>query len=104
MKDDSVSISKGIAIMLMVIVHARFSKYGDTLITMFHMPLFFFFSGYCFKERYLKETKEFVIKRFRGIYSPYVKWGLLFLAFHNICYSLNLYNGEYGYHGIVSYS
>ena len=27
MKDDSVSISKGIAIMLMVIVHARFSKY-----------------------------------------------------------------------------
>lgn len=40
-RNDSVSISKGIAIMTMVLAHAQFSKYGDTFITMFHMPLFF---------------------------------------------------------------
>ena len=87
----------------MVIVHARFSSYGDTFITMFHMPLFFFFSGYCFKEKYLKDVREFSIKRIKGIYTPYVKWGLFFLAFHNLFYYLNLYNSVYGYHGNVSY-
>ena len=102
-RDDSVSISKGIAIMMMVLAHAQFSQYGDHFFTLFHMPLFFYFSGYCFKEKYLDNAKEFVFKRIKGIYIPYVKWALLFLAFHNLFYYLNLYNSYYGYHGNVSY-
>ena len=46
MKDNSVSIAKGIAIILMVLAHTRFSEYGNYWINMFHMPLFFFFAGY----------------------------------------------------------
>ena len=53
MKDNSVSIAKGIAIILMVLAHTRFSEYGNYWINMFHMPLFFFFAGYCFKDKYL---------------------------------------------------
>lgn len=41
MKDNSVSIAKGIAIILMVLAHTRFSEYGNYWINMFHMPLFF---------------------------------------------------------------
>ena len=56
MRDHGVSIAKGIAIILMVLAHTRFSQYGGFYINMFHMPLFFFMSGYCFKEKYLDET------------------------------------------------
>lgn len=84
MKDNSVSIAKGIAIILMVLAHTRFSEYGNYWINMFHMPLFFFFAGYCFKDKYLEIPSDFVIKRFKGLYKPFVKWGLIFLVLHNL--------------------
>lgn len=102
MRDSSISISKGIAIMLMVLAHSRFSVWGNQYINMFHMPLFFFFAGYCFKEKYLHDARDFVFKRMKGLYKPYVKWSLLFLLFHNLFYHLNIYNGEYGFQGQVS--
>lgn len=102
MRDDSISIAKAIAIMLMVLAHTYFSQYGNQWINMFHMPLFFFFAGYCFKEKYISQPKEFVFKRFIGLYKPFVKWGLIFLLLHNIFFHLNIYNGEYGFHGVVS--
>ena len=101
-RDGSVSMSKGLAIILMVLVHARFSHYGDTFINMFHMPLFFFMSGYCFKETYLGDFLSFFKKRVKGAYLPYVIWGLVFLSLHNVFFHLNIYNGEYGFRGIAS--
>lgn len=70
---------------------------------MFHMPLFFFMSGYCFKETYLDDPKSFVMKRVKGIYLPYIKWSLVFLLFHNIFFYLNIYNDLYGFNGNVSH-
>ena len=102
MRDTSISISKGIAIMLMVLAHSRFSVWGNQYINMFHMPLFFFFAGYCFKEKYLHDARNFCFKRVKGLYKPYVKWSLLFLLFHNLFYHLNIYNDEYGFQGQVS--
>lgn len=49
MKDESVTIAKGIGIILMVIGHSGLDGYPTRLIYMFHMPLFFFLSGFCFK-------------------------------------------------------
>ena len=69
---------------------------------MFHMPLFFFFSGYCFKIAYLDNAVGFASKRIKGIYWPYVKWSILFLICHNLFFYLNIYNGEYGFRGTVS--
>lgn len=102
MRDKSISMTKGMAILLMVLVHARFSHYGDTFVNMFHMPLFFFLSGFCFKESYLDNIRIYVWKRIKGAYWPFVKWGLFFLLLHNLFYSLNFYNGEYGFRGGVS--
>ena len=70
---------------------------------MFHMPLFFFFAGYCFKEKYLLQPKVFLHKRVDGLYKPFVKWSVVFLLLHNVFYHLNIYNGEYGFRGKVSY-
>ena len=103
MRDDSVSIAKGIAIILMVMAHARCPLWWQQYINMFHMPLFFFFSGYCFKISYLDNVRKYAIKRVKGIYFPYVKWSLLFLLCHNLFFYLNIYNGEYGFRGSVSH-
>ena len=95
MRDSSISIAKGWAIMLMVLAHANFYKMGHDFIYMFHMPLFFVCSGYCFKDKYLLSPFKFVRQRIKGLYFPFVKWSLLFLLFHNIFFHLNIYNSEY---------
>lgn len=91
-----------IAIILMVVCHAGLPDVHSRFISMFHMPLFFFVSGYCFKEKYLVESKRFVINKVRGIYIPFVKWSLLFLLLHNVFFHLNIYNGVCEFHGEVS--
>lgn len=96
-------MTKGVAIILMVMAHARVSHYGIVFINMFHMPLFFIMSGYCFKESYLYDFKGFAWKRIKGAYWPFVKWGLLFLLLHNFFYSVNIYNDEFGFRGTVSH-
>lgn len=103
MRDNSISIAKAIAIMLMVLAHTQFSDYGNKVINMFHMPLFFFFSGYCIKEKYFNATVDFIKKRISGLYKPYVKWSIAFLIVHNLFYWLNIYNNEYGFRGHVSH-
>lgn len=86
----------------MVLAHTGFSTYGNDYINMFHMPLFFFLSGYCFKEKYINNGFEFIKRKISGIYRPYVKYSLIFLLLHNVFFCLNIYNGEYGFHGNVS--
>lgn len=102
MKDNSVSIAKGIGIILMVIGHSGCPSHLNSFIYQFHMPLFFFISGYCFKDKHLNNFKDFAIKRIKGIYIPFVKYSLLFLFLHNIFFNLNIYNDVYGYNGSVS--
>lgn len=102
-RNENVSLAKGLGIILMVLGHTGFSYYGNGFIYMFHMPLFFFLSGYCFKEKYLGNTKDFILRRIKGLYKPYVKWGLFFLILHNFFFIINFYNGDYGYNNKVSH-
>lgn len=96
MKDKSVSMAKGVAIILMVLGHTGFADYGTRFVYMFHMPLFFFVSGYCFKSYYLNDFRTFAVKRIKGAYWPYVKYGFLFLLFHNLFVYLHIYDTENG--------
>ena len=100
--DNSVSFAKGVGIMLMVLGHTFFSAFGYTFIYMFHMPLFFFISGYCFRESHLRDFRNYAKKRISRIYVPFVKWGLIFLLLHNIFFHLNIYNDTFGFEGEVS--
>lgn len=103
MRDNGITIGKALAIMLMVLGHTRFSPPGISFIYMFHIPAFFFFSGYCFKEKYMDApVKSFIVKRINGLWLPFVKYGLLFLLLHNVFFHLNIYNDVYGYNGEVS--
>lgn len=55
---ESVTIAKAIGIILMVVGHSGLGGYPIRFIYLFHMPLFFFLSGYCFKESYWKGLKN----------------------------------------------
>lgn len=102
-RDASVSISKAIAIILMVMAHARCPQMIQVFINMFHMPLFLFMSGYCFKEEYLDGTALYIKRRIKNVYWPFVKWGVFFLVLHNVFFHLNIYSAEYGFNGSVSH-
>ena len=104
MRDHSITISKAIAIILVVMAHANCPALliRWTGLGLFLMPLFFFMSGYCFKEKYLNDPSAFAMKRVTGIYWPFLKWSLLFLLLHNIFFHLNIYSDEYGFNGRTS--
>lgn len=99
MRDNSVTIAKGIAIILMVMGHAGCPTWLNEYLYMLRMPLFFFMSGYCFKIAYLNDSKTFMKKRIKGIYQPYIKWTLFFLLLHNVFFHLNIYSTEFGLNG-----
>lgn len=65
---------KALGIMLMVLCHSETGiPHLQTFVGMFHMPLFFIASGYCFKEKYLSAPRQYLYNKVRGIYWPYVK-------------------------------
>lgn len=94
---NQVSIAKGIGIILMVLGHAICSGPIFRFIYMFHMPLFIFCSGYCFKDKYLANTQTFIVKRIKGLYLPFVIWTIIFVLFHNLFCRLNFLNETYSF-------
>lgn len=90
-----ISCAKGLAIVLMVIGHSGAPETLVQWIYNFHMPLFFFVSGYLFNIKYLQDGVTFIKKKFKSLYIPFVKWSLIFLILHNMLTSLNLYGLEY---------
>lgn len=97
-RDNMVTIVKTIGIMLMVLGHAVIWKSPMyNVIYTFHMPLFFLMSGYCFKEKYVGDAKQFVVRKLQGIYVPYVAFSLLFLALHNLFCKIYIYDAGWTY-------
>ena len=96
--DVKVSYVKAIGLLLMVLGHAIANVAGCQFlydcIYLFHMPLFFFCSGYFFKEAYIERPHEFVKKKIKGLWLPYVKWCLLFIILHDLLLSINFYDIE----------
>lgn len=95
-RDNSVTIAKALAIMLMVLQHSGCPVWLNHYVRIFIMPLFFFMSGYCFKTAYLDDFKSFMKRRIKGIYWPIFKWSIVFVLLHNIFYFFNIYNGQFG--------
>ena len=91
-----ISISKAIAIILMVIGHAESPDVLHRFLYEFHMPLFFAASGYFFSVKYLDDEMSFIKKRFKGLYVPFVKWSVIFLLLHNLMFDIGIMNEVYG--------
>lgn len=95
-RDTTISICKGIAIILMVIAHAEAPGWLCKFIFEFHMPLFFITAGYFFSLKYLNDEATFVKKRIKGLYIPFVKWSVFFLIIHNWMFDIGVLNEVYG--------
>ena len=95
-RDTTISVAKGIAIILMVIAHAEAPAWLCKFIFEFHMPLFFITAGYFFSLKYLNDEATFVKKRIKGLYWPFWKWSVFFLIIHNWMFDLGVLNEVYG--------
>lgn len=94
-RDYSLDIAKGICILFMVVGHSGCPAYLQTFIYMFHMPCFFFVSGWLLNDKYLSDLKKGLYQKAKGSYYPFVKWTLIFLLFHNVFTSLHVYDTRY---------
>ena len=95
-RDTVMSIVKGIAIILMVAGHAEGGDMLVRFIYLFHMPVFFIAAGYFFSSSSLDDPWRFCVKRFKGLYVPFVKWAILFLLLHNLFFYFGILNETYG--------
>ena len=84
-RNNYISVTKAIGIILMVVGHSGCPSAIGRFIYIFHMPLFFVCSGFFFREATNKTSlMSFYKKRIKGLYLPYLKWSLLFLLLHNV--------------------
>lgn len=95
-RNTAISICKAFAIILMVIGHADCPPLLGAFLYEFHMPLFFITAGYFFSTKYLDNEKDFIVKRFKGLYIPFIKWAIFFLLIHNVLFHFNIINDQYG--------
>jgi len=71
---------KGLGIFLVIMGHLKPPQIVWLWIFSFHIPLFFFISGYVFNsKKYLDNPKTFVISRFKQLIIPYFYYSILTL-------------------------
>lgn len=71
---------KGLAIILVVWGHLNIPLEAETIIYSFHMPLFFFISGYLFKNNN-RSLKEYVQRKVNSLLIPYFCFAALSIPF-----------------------
>lgn len=93
MRDSTIDIARGIAIILVLIGHSGISIYFENIIYFFHMPLFFFLSG-CFIKPLNRMAPLPLIKklRWKDLYKNFVIYSTLFLVVSPLLYQWGLSN------------
>ena len=107
-----IDLFRAFGIILMIMGHIGFGGYFDKWIHAFHMPLFFFVSGWFYKSK--KDLKSQIIKKVRSLLVPYVcfeiiQWAVLmvfvpeyrplqtlFYIFFENTYKIPIENGTFG--------
>lgn len=82
--NSGIAVAKGIGIILMVIGHSGLYGCFYRWIYTFHMPLFFFLSGYLLKDIYFEKPFRFLKNKIRGYYLPFLKWVIPCVILHNV--------------------
>lgn len=94
-RNDTIDVLKGIGISLIVLGHTGF--FGIHFVYLFHVAIFIIASGLFFKSNEivsLKNVVQFVIKKIKTLYIPYVIVNTLFLLLNNILLKINIYSIE----------
>lgn len=83
-----IDIAKGIGIIFIVLSHTN-PSFVD-FISLFHVPVFFIFSGFFFREKYENQPIVEIKKKVKGLYFPFIRYGLFFLLTLNLFHYLDL--------------
>lgn len=89
-----IEIAKALGIIAIVVSHSWRASPFYTFLFLFHVPIFFFLSGYLYKDKYSNDIFSLVKQKIKKLYLPFIKYGLAFLLFHNIFFRLNLYDNN----------
>lgn len=89
-------IMKGLGIIAVVIGHTYSPKLMSQIINFYHMPLFFFAAGYFYKDKYNQEPVNFIIKRYKTLYVPFVAFQILFILLNNFFLNIGIYSEKFG--------
>jgi len=92
-KINYITIAKGIGIILVVLGHCGNSTIEKFLL-LFHMPLFFFISGFLFKDEKLENPIKYIKGKITRLYLPYLIYETIFLLLHNFFINVNIYNTD----------
>jgi len=82
--------SKGIGIILVIIGHLITQGFLHEWIFSFHMPLFFFLSGYVFKNN--QTIKSFALKKAKTLLIPYLCLGLIITVWVSCTTDVDIYD------------
>lgn len=64
MHNPTISIMKGIAIIGVVAGHCGVSQWTENFVNQWHLAVFFFVAGMCFKEKYTLRPKLYIKRTF----------------------------------------
>lgn len=85
---ETFDIAKGIGILLMVMGHTGYGDIFLKLIYTFHMPLFFFISGYFYRPQKNINFKQYLVHQINVLLVPYIVFAIFYEILHYI------YTGE----------
>jgi fucose 4-O-acetylase-like acetyltransferase len=87
---EHLDIVKALGIIAVVYGHAQGPL--AIFVSLYHMALFFFVSGFFYKDIYTQTPFRLVRKRLKSLYVPFIAFGLFFGLLHNFLYSINVYS------------
>lgn len=96
-RNKTFDIAQGIVICLMVIGHSNTTKEIHNFIYLFHVPAFYFISGYFFKDDALNDKLKFIQRKLTQLYKPFVIYGITFLFLSPFFYKLHFSEFQYGF-------
>lgn len=100
-----ISIAKALCIILVVVGHSGCPKLIHTFLHLFHVPLFFFTSGFFFRHaETVSELGNKLLKRIKRLYIPFWLYCTAFLLLNNILIKIGLLDSSFTLHGIKDYS
>lgn len=99
-RNDFMDIIKGLSIFCVVIGHAAweittqaFAIPVGPFVYMFHLAAFFFCAGYLFKIDDEFQLGNYIVKRLKSLYLPFIKYSFAYVLIRNIFISLNVLEG-----------
>lgn len=86
-------IVKGLGIAAVVFGHSGFAYWPVIiLINYYHLPIFFFVSGFFYNDKYSTDPYMYIGRKLRTLWWPMIQYVVAFILLHNLFLKLNIYS------------